>query len=54
MTLRIGDKVVIKIVDPVKDKAQVRQLILDGWRLIEFQDDGTVVLLQPRDPDELH
>ena len=54
MTLRIGDKVIIRVIDPVTDKAECRQLILDGWRVMKFQSDGTVMLMQPRDPDELH
>jgi hypothetical protein len=52
--LRPGDKVIIKIIDPVTRKDECRQLILDGWRVVEFQSDGTVMLLQPRDPEELH
>ena len=54
MALRPSDKVIIKVIDPKLHKDECRQLILDGWRVLEFQDDGTVVLLQPRDPEELH
>jgi hypothetical protein len=54
MTLRKGDKVVVKILDPATQKDECRQLYLDGWRVVGFQSDGTVILLQPRDPDELH
>lgn len=54
MTLRIGDKVVMRVIDPVTHKEECRQLILDGWRIVQFQSDGTVILMQPRDPDELH
>ena len=54
MTLKIGDKVVIRVIDPKTQKEECKQLILDGWRIMEIQSDGSVVLLQPRDPDELH
>jgi len=54
MALRPGDKVVIKILHPDTHADEIRQLIRDGWRLIDVQSDGSGVLLQPRDPEELH
>jgi hypothetical protein len=48
--LKEGDLVIVKIVDPGSEEFE--QLMRSGWRLMEFQSDGTAVLLQPLDPDE--
>jgi hypothetical protein len=44
------DLVTVKIVASGSD--ELRTLLASGWRVVEVQSDSTVVLLQPRDPDD--
>jgi hypothetical protein len=44
------DLVTVKIV--ASDSDELRTLLASGWRVVEVQSDSTVVLLQPRDPDD--